>query len=203
MGQEQLHVLPFTMSNSSCRQVDVVFTKNGIHTVVDVVIANPTQVNLFFQSCTIQRFVAFNATQAKERGYHNWHPTNPFLPLAIEVFGCLHKQINVFLHNCANAIWSFKRFESLPLSILVIFLHQKNPVTLQMMQESSILSWVIMVGLVTSRLLPLQSTPLIPTTNLLQAIDCWNREIFWHLVGANLASFKFSPSFSFFFPFFF
>jgi len=71
MGQEQLHVLPFAMSNSSCRQVDVVFTKNGIHTVVDVVIANPTQVNLFFQSCTIQRFVAFNATQAKERGYHN------------------------------------------------------------------------------------------------------------------------------------
>jgi hypothetical protein len=88
-------------------------------------------VDLFFRSCAIEGFVAFDATQAKERVYHNQHPTNPFLPLAIEVFGCLHKHVNVFLHNCANAIWSFKGFESLPLSILVIFLHQKISVTLK------------------------------------------------------------------------
>ncbi len=73
------------MSNSSRRQVDIVFTKDGIHTLVDVVIANLTQMDLFFQSCTIQRFVAFDATQAKKRGYHNQHLANPFLPLTIEV----------------------------------------------------------------------------------------------------------------------
>jgi hypothetical protein len=43
-----------------------------------------------------QGFVAFDAPQAKERSYHTLHPINQFLPLAIEVFGCLHKQAYVF-----------------------------------------------------------------------------------------------------------
>jgi hypothetical protein len=28
--------------------------------------------------------------------YHDQHPTDQFLPLAIEVVGCLHKQVDVF-----------------------------------------------------------------------------------------------------------
>jgi hypothetical protein len=59
----------------------------------------------------------------------------------------MHKQVNVFLHNCANAIWSFKGLEGPPLFILVIFLCQKISITLQRMQTSSILSRVIMIGL--------------------------------------------------------
>jgi hypothetical protein len=31
-------------------------------------------------------------------------PTEKFLPLTINVFGCLYKHANVFLHDCANAI---------------------------------------------------------------------------------------------------
>jgi hypothetical protein len=46
--------------------------------------------------------------QAKEMSYRNQHPTNQFLPLAIEIFGCLHKHADVFLPNCTNAIWSLK-----------------------------------------------------------------------------------------------
>jgi hypothetical protein len=38
-----------------------------------------------------QGFVISNVAQAKKRNYHDWHPINEFLPLAIEVFGCLHK----------------------------------------------------------------------------------------------------------------
>jgi hypothetical protein len=60
--------------------------------------------------------------QTKEQSYRNSHPTNQFLPLAMEIFGCLHKKVDVFLHNCANAIWSFKGQKNLPLSILVTFL---------------------------------------------------------------------------------
>ncbi len=40
----------------------------------------------------------------KERSYPNRHPINQILPLVIEVFDSLHKQANVFLHYCANAI---------------------------------------------------------------------------------------------------
>jgi hypothetical protein len=37
-------------------------------------------------------------------------------PLTMEVFGCLHKHVDVFLHKCANAIWSLKGQEGSYLS---------------------------------------------------------------------------------------
>jgi hypothetical protein len=76
-------------------------------------------------SCTTQRFVALNIAQAKERSYHNQHPIDQFLPLAIEVFDCLHKHVDVFLHDCVIVIWSLKGIEGPHLSTLVTFLHQK------------------------------------------------------------------------------
>jgi hypothetical protein len=81
-----------------------VFTKDGIRTLADVVIADPMQLDLFPRSCATQGFVALDAAQAKEWSYHNQHPTDQFLPLAIVVFHCLHKHVDVFLHDCANAI---------------------------------------------------------------------------------------------------
>jgi hypothetical protein len=55
------------------------------------------------QSYITQGFANFNAIQAKEMNYCNQHPTNQFLPLVIEVFGCLHKHVDVFLHDCVIA----------------------------------------------------------------------------------------------------
>jgi hypothetical protein len=46
VGQEQLYVLLSTTLNSSYQRVDIVLTKNDIHTLTDVVIANPTQADL-------------------------------------------------------------------------------------------------------------------------------------------------------------
>jgi hypothetical protein len=46
-----------------------VFTKDGIRTLIDVVIADPTQADLLCRSYTIQKFVAFEVIQAKERNY--------------------------------------------------------------------------------------------------------------------------------------
>jgi hypothetical protein len=43
--------------------------KDDIRTLANVVIANPTRVDLLPQSCTSQRFVASNAAQAKEMNY--------------------------------------------------------------------------------------------------------------------------------------
>jgi len=50
--------------------------------------------------------------------------------LTIEVFGYFHTQANVFLHICANAIWSFKGPKDFPLSIFVTFLCQQISITL-------------------------------------------------------------------------
>jgi hypothetical protein len=35
--------------------------------------------------------------------YYNRHLIDQFFPLAIEIFGSLHKHADVFLHDCANA----------------------------------------------------------------------------------------------------
>jgi len=91
MGQEQLHALLSIMFNSSRWQVDIVFTKDGIHTLIDIVIADLIRVDLFPQSCVTQRFVVFYVVQTKEQNYHDQHPANQFFPLTMEIFGCLHK----------------------------------------------------------------------------------------------------------------
>jgi hypothetical protein len=68
-----------------------VLTKNDIHTLVDVVIANPTPLDLLPRSCATQGFDVFDVVQAKKQNYCDRHPADQFLPLAVEVFGCLHK----------------------------------------------------------------------------------------------------------------
>jgi hypothetical protein len=110
------------MFNFAHRRVDIVLTKDGIRTLVNVVIANPTWADLLPWSCATQGFVTSNATQTKKQSYRDRHLINQFLPLVVEVFGCLHKQADMFLHNCANAIWSLKGLEGPPLPVLVTFL---------------------------------------------------------------------------------
>ncbi len=149
--------------------------------------------------------------QTKERSYHSWHAIDQFLPLASEVFGCLHKHVDVFLHNCANVIWSLKGLESFHLFIRVTFFHQKISITLQKMQAFSILSWEVAIGLTTSWLPPLPSRHTFHRHGR-HIVDCrfltsrnvpspwptycrlsiFDIEKFWHLVWGNLMSCKFS-----------
>jgi hypothetical protein len=69
VGWKQSHVLLSTTFNSSCWQVNIVFTKNGICTLADVVIVDSTWTYLLPRSYTTQGFLT------KERSYHN--PTPP------------------------------------------------------------------------------------------------------------------------------
>jgi hypothetical protein len=43
-----------------------VFTKDGIHTLVDIVIVDLTRADLLPRSCATQGFVVFDVAQAKE-----------------------------------------------------------------------------------------------------------------------------------------
>jgi hypothetical protein len=45
----------------------MVLTKDGICTIVDVVIVNPMRMDLLPQSCETQKFVALNVVQAKKK----------------------------------------------------------------------------------------------------------------------------------------
>jgi hypothetical protein len=81
--------------------------------------------DLLLQSYTTQGFIASDVAQTKKQSYHDQHLANQIFPLVIEVFGCLRKQVDVFLHNCVNVIWSLKGPKGLFLFILFTFLQQK------------------------------------------------------------------------------
>jgi len=84
-----------------------VLTKDEICTLIDSVISDPMHVDLLLQSCTTQGFANSNATRTEENNYCDQHLTNQFFPFAIEIFGCLHKQTNMFLTClCSYAIMS-------------------------------------------------------------------------------------------------
>jgi len=102
-----------------------VLTKDGIGILINIIIFNSMQENLLPRSYAIQGFVTSYVAQAKEKNYHNQHPTNQFFPLIIEVFGCLHKHADVFIHNYANAIWILKGIEGPHLFTLVTFFVKK------------------------------------------------------------------------------
>jgi hypothetical protein len=53
-----------------------VLTKNGIRTLIEIVIADPMQADLLPHFCATQGFVAFDAAQVKEKSYCNRQPIN-------------------------------------------------------------------------------------------------------------------------------
>jgi len=69
--QEQLHAFPSPIFKSSHQQIDIVFIKNGICTLIYIAITIPMHVNVLPQTCTIQRFATSNAIQTKEKNYHD------------------------------------------------------------------------------------------------------------------------------------
>jgi hypothetical protein len=91
VGQEHLHALLSNIFKSSFRRIDIMFTKDDICIVVDIVITDPTWVDLLPQFCTTQGFVTFDAARTKKRSYYKQHLVDQFLFIVMEVFGCLHK----------------------------------------------------------------------------------------------------------------
>ncbi len=133
VGREQLHALPSITFNSFCQWVEIVLTKDNIRTLTYIVIVNPIQVHLLPWSCTTQRCVASNGTQAKERSYHNWHPTRSIPPFSNWSIWLFTQTCPCVFTWCAYAIWSLKGPKGLHLFTFVTFLCKKNLITLQRM----------------------------------------------------------------------
>jgi hypothetical protein len=68
----------------------------------------------------------------------------------------------MLLHDCANAMWNFKRPKGFSSFCLDYFFTQKFSITLQKMQASSILSQAVAVSLTTYQFPPFQDAPPSP-----------------------------------------
>jgi hypothetical protein len=80
VSHEQTHVLPPPSLQSFCEWVDIMLSIDGIHTLANVVIVDPTTVDLVFQTASFHGVVTTMVTQAKEGFYHDRHPTYMFIP---------------------------------------------------------------------------------------------------------------------------
>jgi hypothetical protein len=65
--------------------MDIVFTIDDICILVDIIIANSTRAHLVSQAIFFQKMATTIITQAKVVLYHDRHPENDFIPLAIEI----------------------------------------------------------------------------------------------------------------------
>jgi hypothetical protein len=71
--------------------MDIVLTTNDTCTLTDIIIDNLTHANLVSRDISSKGIMAtMIIVQAKVVSYHNQHLEDDFIPLAIEIFGCLH-----------------------------------------------------------------------------------------------------------------
>jgi hypothetical protein len=71
VGQYQLHVLLSNMFNSSHWQIDIMFTKDGIRTLINIVVVDSTRVDLFPWACATQGFASFDIVQFTKLCYYD------------------------------------------------------------------------------------------------------------------------------------
>jgi hypothetical protein len=71
--------------------MDIVLIADGIHTLADIVIVDPTHADLVSQATFSQGMVVTIVAQANIMSYCNRHPKDDFIPLTIKIFGCLHQ----------------------------------------------------------------------------------------------------------------
>jgi hypothetical protein len=126
VGWEQFHAFLSNLLNLFCWWINIMFTKDGIRTLIDFLIDDLMWVDLVPQFYATQRFVVFKVVEAKEQNYHDWHLIDQFVLLVVEVFGCLHKHLNVFLYDHAKAIWSLRGPKGLHFFVLLTFIHQSH-----------------------------------------------------------------------------
>ncbi len=146
---EQLHVFPSSIFHQSRCHVNNVFFKIEVWTFVNFVITNPTHGIFLAQVSSTQDFCKIKSKTNKRM--KSPRARDQFLPLAIGVFYCLHEEANDSLRGwannvCANTMWWMRDLEG-PYS-------QSSPPTLnkgfQKLQACTILSWTIVMGLITS-----------------------------------------------------
>jgi hypothetical protein len=128
---KHIHVLsPFALQ-SLHHWVDIVLSIDGVHTLANIIIINPTWVDLVLQTTLSCKVTTIVATQVKNALCHDWFLTDMFLPPIVEDFGCLHQEADRFLHRYANIAWAMKSTKGPLLSVLRAFYRQKVFVVLQ------------------------------------------------------------------------
>jgi hypothetical protein len=115
--------------------LDIVITKNGFQTLMDIVIADLTHTNMVQQILTMMTNAMMMVVQEMTQSYVERAPSDNFIPFAIEMYGCFHSFLTAYAHTI---IVHHQWFYLVPL--MFVFYYQLHmPITLQCAQAIVIL----------------------------------------------------------------
>jgi hypothetical protein len=82
--------------------MNIVITRDGFWTLVDVVIVDSTCIDLVLHVLMMITHATIVAIQDKTRSYTKHSPRNDFNPFAIETYGCLHPCFDSIFTSCVH-----------------------------------------------------------------------------------------------------
>ena len=111
--------------------MDLVISEPGRgHTLLDVVIAVPTHVDLVARAAVVPQHAASKAARQKERHCSGRPRGDTFIPFAIETYGALLSQTYEALRDCVRRAFSEHGISSSSTSVLVTWFLQRVAFTL-------------------------------------------------------------------------
>jgi hypothetical protein len=149
--------------------MDIFITKNSFWTLTNVVIIDPTHINLVQHALTTTMHAITIIVQNKAWSYTKWTPRDDFIPLAIKTYDCFHLHFDSLFTSCVHANIIYHQQTSLVHSMFISYYKQRMSIALQHVQAIAILQWATMFNHNSS------SLPHIPTNAPPSLIDLWQR----------------------------
>ena len=127
VSREQSHQLPLRGNQTRGGRVDLLFTSPESRILGDVVIADPTRLDLVQRAARSDGtgHAAHLAAAQKIRDYEHRHLGDDFIPFAIETYGTLDAAFNDFLRECARRACEARGSAGPPRSVLVASFRQR------------------------------------------------------------------------------
>ncbi len=112
-------------------QVDIVITKDGFWTLVDIVIADLTRTNLVQCALTTTTHATTIVPQNKAPSYIEWTLKDDFIPLAIKTYGSFHPHFDFFFISYVHANIAHHQWTSLVPLMFIFYYRQRMSIALQ------------------------------------------------------------------------
>jgi hypothetical protein len=116
----------------------IFFTRNNFQTLIDIVIACSTYLNMVQCAMPTTTHAMIIVTQKKTRSYVECTSKDTFIPLAIKTYGCLHSRFNSFFSTCVQATIAHDLQSILVLTTIISYCWHCVSIVLQCVQAIAI-----------------------------------------------------------------
>jgi len=108
---------------------EIVITKDNFKTITNIVIIDPTCINLVQDVSTMTMYAMIVASQKKAQSYIERVPRDDFILFAIETYNCFHPCFDSFLTSCVHAYITHHQQSSLIPLMLISHYRQQMTIT--------------------------------------------------------------------------